>query len=102
MSTQRADFSGDFPAHRRSQNGRYPVVKPLGGGPAKIFNKPLTSPQRGLALNYHLRSNSGSNGPIAKECHRFLVAGPFKFLVGPAKKTCLDPPFSARTFGPAP
>jgi len=21
---------------------------------------------------------SGSNGPIAKECHRFLVAGPFK------------------------
>jgi len=29
-------------------------------------------------LNYHLRSNSGSNGPIAKECHRFLVAGPFK------------------------
>ncbi len=27
---------------------------------------------------YHLRSNSGSNGPIAKECHRFLVAGPFK------------------------
>jgi hypothetical protein len=30
-------------------------------------------------LNYHLRSNSGSNGPIAKECHRFLVVGPFKF-----------------------
>src|ERR1700727_698500 len=29
---------------------------------------------------YHLRSNSGSNGPIAKECHRFLVAGPFKLL----------------------
>jgi hypothetical protein len=29
-------------------------------------------------LNYHLRSNSGSNGPIAKECHRFLVVGPFK------------------------
>jgi hypothetical protein len=28
---------------------------------------------------YHLRSNSGSNGPIAKECHRFLVAGPFNF-----------------------
>jgi hypothetical protein len=26
---------------------------------------------------YHLRSNSGSNGPIAKESHRFLVAGPF-------------------------
>jgi hypothetical protein len=23
---------------------------------------------------------SGSNGPIAKECHRFLVAGPFKLL----------------------
>jgi hypothetical protein len=23
---------------------------------------------------------SGSNGPIAKECHRFLVAGPFKFV----------------------
>jgi len=22
---------------------------------------------------------SGSNGPIAKECHRFLVAGPFNF-----------------------
>src|SRR5579872_4656599 len=40
----------------------------------------LTSPQRGLALKYHLRSNSGSNGPIAKECHRFLVAGPFKLL----------------------
>ena len=30
---------------------------------------------------YHLRSNSGSNGPIAKECHRFLVAGPFNLLV---------------------
>ena len=29
---------------------------------------------------YHLRSNSGSNGPIAKECHRFLVAGPFKLF----------------------
>jgi exonuclease III len=28
---------------------------------------------------YHLRSNSGSNGPLAKECHRFLVVGPFKF-----------------------
>ena len=22
---------------------------------------------------------SGSNGPLAKECHRFLVAGPFNF-----------------------
>ncbi len=31
-------------------------------------------------MNYHLRSDSGSNGPIAKECHRFLVAGPFKLL----------------------
>ena len=39
----------------------------------------MTSAKRGLALNYHLRSNSGSNGPIAKECHRFLVVGPFKF-----------------------
>src|SRR5580700_3536347 len=39
----------------------------------------LTSRQRGLAWIYHLRSNSGSNGPIAKECHRFLVAGPFNF-----------------------
>ncbi len=37
----------------------------------------LTSSQTGVALIYHLRSNSGSNGPIAKECHRFLVAGPF-------------------------
>jgi exonuclease III len=31
-------------------------------------------------LKYHLRSTSGSNGPIAKECHRFLVAGPFEFF----------------------
>ena len=31
-------------------------------------------------MSYHLRSNSGSNGPIAKECHRFLVAGPFNCL----------------------
>jgi len=31
---------------------------------------------------YHLRSNSGSNGPIAKECHRFLVAGPFNLPRG--------------------
>jgi hypothetical protein len=29
-------------------------------------------------MELHLRSNSGSNGPVAKECHRFLVAGPFK------------------------
>src|SRR5580700_6252630 len=41
----------------------------------------LTSRQRGLAWLYHLRSNSGSNGPIAKECHRFLVAGPFNFPI---------------------
>ena len=34
-------------------------------------------------MNYHLRSNSGSNGPIAKECHRFLVAGPFNFALSP-------------------
>src|ERR1700754_4296058 len=40
----------------------------------------LTSALAGLAYKYHLRSNSGSNGPIAKESHRFLVAGPFKFL----------------------
>src|SRR5579863_5962645 len=33
----------------------------------------------GLAWKYHLRSNSGSNGPVAKDCHRFLVAGPFKY-----------------------
>src|SRR5215472_2180540 len=39
----------------------------------------LTSSKRGLACIYHLRSNSGSNGPIAKESHRFLVAGPFNF-----------------------
>jgi hypothetical protein len=38
----------------------------------------LTSGAAGLAWKYHLRSNSGSNGPIAKDCHRFLVAGPFK------------------------
>jgi len=24
-----------------------------------------------------LRSESGSSGPVAKDCHRFLVAGPF-------------------------
>ena len=24
---------------------------------------------------------SGSNGPLAKECHRFLVVGPFKLLM---------------------
>jgi hypothetical protein len=29
---------------------------------------------------YHLRSNSGSSGPVAKDCHRFLVVGPFKLL----------------------
>ena len=40
-------------------------------------DKTLTSRLRGLPYRYHLRSNSGSNGPIAKECHRFLVAGPF-------------------------
>ena len=40
--------------------------------------QPLTSAGTGLACNYHLRSNSGSNGLVAKECHRFLVAGPFK------------------------
>jgi hypothetical protein len=40
--------------------------------------QPLTSPITGLACKYHLRSNSGSNGLVAKECHRFLVAGPFK------------------------
>src|SRR5215469_9767676 len=37
----------------------------------------LTSVMMGLAYRYHLRSNSGSNGPVAKESHRFLVAGPF-------------------------
>ena len=30
----------------------------------------LTSSQTGVALIHHLRSNPGSNGPIAKECHR--------------------------------
>src|SRR5204863_9531490 len=44
-----------------------------------LLQKCLTSRMRGLAWMYHLRSNSGSNGPIAKESHRFLVAGPFKF-----------------------
>jgi hypothetical protein len=39
----------------------------------------LTSGIAGLAWKYHLRSNSGSSGPIAKDCHRFLVAGPFNF-----------------------
>ena len=48
-------------------------------GRAKTVQKCLTSQMRGLAWIYHLRSNSGSNGPIAKESHRFLVAGPFKF-----------------------
>src|ERR1019366_4713823 len=46
---------------------------------ANFCTYPLTSAKSGLALKYHLRSNSGSNGPIAKECHRFLVVGPFKF-----------------------
>ena len=63
------------------QNGQIPPAKPDSVGHAEICKHPLTSRQRGLALNYHLRSNSGSNGPIAKECHRFLVAGPFKFVV---------------------
>src|ERR1700691_835241 len=60
------------------KNGQIPPAKPDSVGHAEICKHPLTSRQRGLALNYHLRSNSGSNGPIAKECHRFLVAGPFK------------------------
>jgi hypothetical protein len=46
---------------------------------------PLTSSERRLAYIYHLRSNSGSNGPIAKECHRFLVAGPFYFYSNPLR-----------------
>src|SRR5437868_9263423 len=37
----------------------------------------LTSGRRRLPYRHHLRSNSGSNGPIAKKSHRFLAAGPF-------------------------
>src|SRR5581483_11586146 len=40
----------------------------------------LTLGLGGLTWSYHLRSNSGSNGPEAKESHRFLASGPFKFF----------------------
>jgi hypothetical protein len=35
--------------------------------------------QNGSSMEISPPIQSGSNGPIAKECHRFLVAGPFKF-----------------------
>jgi hypothetical protein len=38
---------------------------------------------------YHLRSDSGSNGLVAKECHRFSAAGLFNFQPGVALE--LDP-----------
>jgi hypothetical protein len=41
----------------------------------------LTLGAQGLAYKHHLRSNSGSSGPIAKESHRFLVAGPFNLPI---------------------
>ena len=72
----------------RTASPRHPVTDPKQTGkPVLIGNKTgavefgdLTSPRTGLAWRYHLRSNSGSNGLVAKECHRFLVAGPFKLL----------------------
>ena len=71
----------------RTASPRLPVTDPnQTGKPVLIGNKTaavqfgdLTSPRTGLAWRYHLRSNSGSNGLVAKECHRFLVAGPFNF-----------------------
>src|SRR6266581_3555918 len=57
------------------QSGNPPLI---GNQTETVPPQPLTSPITGLACKYHLRSNSGSNGLVAKECHRFLVAGPFK------------------------
>src|SRR5207248_4821924 len=58
---------------------------------------------------YHLRSNSGSNGPIAKESHRFLVAGPFNCEgllqafqeASPAEPLRVTPPSIPVAFAPA-
>ena len=56
------------------------VTQPIyrGRSDIKRGKECLTYGTEGVAYIYHLRSNSGSNGPIAKESHRFLVAGPFK------------------------
>jgi hypothetical protein len=35
---------------------------------------------------YHLRSDSGSNGLAARECHRFLIAGLFNVWLFPSKR----------------
>ena len=55
------------------------VTQPIyrGRSDIKRGKECLTYGMEGVAYIYHLRSNSGSNGPIAKESHRFLVAGPF-------------------------
>jgi hypothetical protein len=42
---------------------------------------------------------SGSNGPIAKECHRFLVAGPFKLSAVSYQPSAFSCP-STRFFSP--
>ena len=58
----------------------HPSIGPSSDSSETMQNPPnnrLTSAPAGLALNYHLRSNSGSNGPLAKDCHRFLVVGSF-------------------------
>src|ERR1700758_1840616 len=78
MPTQRGGFFVISHSQKTLTNGATCAPGSPPANHAKICNKGLTSLLGGLALNYHLRSNSGSNGPIAKECHRFLVAGPFK------------------------
>jgi hypothetical protein len=66
--------------NRRPLKCRFRIETRPGQVSAEFVESLLTSCLTGLAWTYHLRSNSGSNGPIAKECHRFLVAGPFKFF----------------------
>jgi hypothetical protein len=73
-------FSWQIDSTRFSDENPYQSGNPLliGNQTETVPPQPLTSPITGLACKYHLRSNSGSNGLVAKECHRFLVAGPFK------------------------
>ena len=40
--------------------------------------KSLDIQHNGSSMDVSPPIQSGSNGPLAKECHRFLVAGPFK------------------------
>src|ERR1039457_6047035 len=83
MSTQEVEFEAIFGLIGGSQDRPNPAAGSLPAYHAEIRNQPLTTSQTGLALDYHLRSNSRSNGRIAKECHRFLVAGPFNFALSP-------------------